>query len=105
MRQGLYDVRNRWWWNSKFGIIGNSIPIEFGDGGCAYHIAEFEAAARYGLLHFHLIGIDGVYVAGTDGHPEFHELRPPEDADVLKTVPKRGPGPEPDCVPESGGGT
>jgi acetolactate synthase-1/2/3 large subunit len=85
MRQGLHDVRNRWLWNSKFGIIGNSIPIAFGvmaaghhgrtiaimgDGGCAYHIAEFEAAARYGLPFTAIIGNDARW--GAEWHLQAH---------------------------------
>jgi len=34
--------------------------------------------------HFHSLVLDGVYVAGTDGEPEFHSLPAPEDADVLR---------------------
>jgi hypothetical protein len=34
--------------------------------------------------HFHCIGMDGVYIAGDDGHPQFHELPAPEDEDVLR---------------------
>jgi acetolactate synthase-1/2/3 large subunit len=85
MRQGLHDVRNRWLWNSKFGIIGNSIPMAFGvmaaghrgrtialmgDGGCAYHIAEFEAAARYGLPFTAIIGNDARW--GAEWHLQAH---------------------------------
>ena len=41
--------------------------------------------------HFHSLVIHGVYAADENGQPEFHELPPPEDADVV-----RGP-----CCPES----
>src|SRR5215475_7461719 len=34
--------------------------------------------------HFHTIAIDGVYAAGDNGHPEFHPLPAPDDADVLR---------------------
>ena len=34
--------------------------------------------------HFHCIGLDGVYAAGSDGRPEFHQLPAPEDDDVLR---------------------
>ena len=34
--------------------------------------------------HFHSLVIDGVYAAGENGHPEFHHLPAPEDADVLR---------------------
>src|SRR2546425_12186387 len=35
-------------------------------------------------LHFHCLVTDGVYAAGEDGRPEFHELPLPEDEDVLR---------------------
>ena len=34
--------------------------------------------------HFHCLCIDGVYAAGSDGRPEFHQLPAPEDEDVLR---------------------
>jgi hypothetical protein len=37
-------------------------------------------------VHFHSVVFDGVYAANGAGHPEFHELPPPDDADVLATV-------------------
>jgi acetolactate synthase-1/2/3 large subunit len=73
MREGLRDLPNRWVWNSKFGIIGNAIPMALGmaaaghggriiaimgDGGAAYHLAEFETAARYKLPFVAVIGND-----------------------------------------------
>src|SRR5262249_15130802 len=30
IRFGLRDIPNRWLWNSKFGIIGNSLPMALG---------------------------------------------------------------------------
>src|SRR5438128_5971491 len=35
-------------------------------------------------VHFHCLVIDGVYAAGNDGRPEFHQLPAPEDEDVLR---------------------
>src|SRR5438093_11021303 len=32
--------------------------------------------------HFHCLCIDGVYAAGSDGRPEFHQLPAPEDEDA-----------------------
>ncbi len=73
MRLGFRDVNNRWLWNSKFGIIGNSIPMALGvsafghsgrtiaimgDGGAGYHLMEFETAARYGFPFIAVIGND-----------------------------------------------
>jgi len=34
--------------------------------------------------HFHSLVIDGVYAAGEDGRPEFHQLPAPEDEDILR---------------------
>ncbi len=34
--------------------------------------------------HFHCLVIDGVYAAGEDGRPEFHQLPAPEDEEVLR---------------------
>ncbi len=35
-------------------------------------------------VHFHSMVIDGVYAADASGRPEFHQLPPPEDQDVLR---------------------
>ena len=55
--------------------------------------------------HFHSLVIQGVYAADENGQPEFHELPPPEDADVVRVaalvaqrveslLKRRGLGPE-----------
>jgi len=36
--------------------------------------------------HFHSLVIHGVYAADENGQPEFHELPPPEDADVVRVA-------------------
>ena len=36
--------------------------------------------------HFHSLVIQGVYAADENGQPEFHELPPPEDADVVRVA-------------------
>jgi hypothetical protein len=36
--------------------------------------------------HFHSLVLDGVYAADANGQPEFHELPPPEDADVVRVA-------------------
>jgi acetolactate synthase I/II/III large subunit len=78
IRQGLSDIPNRWLWNSKFGIIGNSLPMALGaacsghagrtlaimgDGGAGYHLLEFETAARYGSPFVAIIGNDARWAA------------------------------------------
>jgi hypothetical protein len=52
--------------------------------GAATFVQRFNSAHALNV-HFH-IGFDGVYAAGPDGAPEFHELPPPQDAEVLQTV-------------------
>jgi hypothetical protein len=37
-------------------------------------------------VHFYMAALDGVYFAGADGRPEFHEVSPPEDEDVLQVT-------------------
>jgi acetolactate synthase-1/2/3 large subunit len=78
IRSGLRDLKNRWMWNSKFGLIGNSIPMALGvsatghpgrtiavmgDGGAGYHLLEFETAARYGIPFVAIIGNDARWSA------------------------------------------
>jgi acetolactate synthase-1/2/3 large subunit len=77
-RLGLRGTENRWLWNSKFGLIGNSIPMALGvsvhghpgrtiaimgDGGAGYHLLEFETAARYGIPIVAIIGNDAQWSA------------------------------------------
>ena len=33
-----------------------------------------------------IVVLEGVYAAGSDGLPQFHELPPPEDADVVRVT-------------------
>ena len=53
--------------------------------GAVTFVQRFNSALGLNI-HFHLIGLDGVYAAGPDGAPQFHELPSPEDADVLQAV-------------------
>jgi hypothetical protein len=36
--------------------------------------------------HFHSVVIDGVYAADPNGRPELHDLRPPEETEVLRVA-------------------
>ncbi len=53
--------------------------------GAVTFVQRFGSAANLNV-HFHAIVIDGVYAANPDGDPEFHELPPPEDEDVLRAT-------------------
>ena len=53
--------------------------------GAATFIQRFNDALNV-APHFHSILIDGVYAADEAGKPDFYELPPPEDADVLWVV-------------------
>jgi hypothetical protein len=57
-------------------------------------------------LHFHMLALDGVDAADEDGHPRFHLLAAPEDAEVVQIacriaqrmealLERRGLGPDP----------
>lgn len=78
VRLGMRGTGNRWLWNSKFGLIGNSIPMAIGvslqghggrtialmgDGGAGYHLPEFETAARYHIPFVAIIGNDAQWSA------------------------------------------
>jgi len=58
-------------------------------------------------LHFHMLALDGVYAADDGGHPRFHALDAPDDADVVavahriarrtaQLLERRGLGPDAD---------
>jgi len=53
--------------------------------GAVTFVQRFNSALGLNV-HFHLIGLDGVYAAGPDAAPEFHELPAPEDQEVLEAV-------------------
>jgi hypothetical protein len=53
--------------------------------GAVTFVQRFGSAVNL-HVHFHAIVLDGVYAAGPDGRPEFHELPPPEDAEVLQVT-------------------
>jgi hypothetical protein len=35
-------------------------------------------------VHFHVLGLDGVFAPGADGTLRFHRVSPPSDADVAR---------------------
>jgi hypothetical protein len=59
-----------------------SLGLKQSQCGAVTFVQRFGSSANL-HVHFHAIVIDGVYAAGPEGRPEFHELLPPEDADGL----------------------
>jgi hypothetical protein len=53
--------------------------------GAVTFVQRFNSALGLNV-HFHAAVLDGVYAANADGNPEFHELPPPEDAEVQHIV-------------------
>ena len=53
--------------------------------GAVTFVQRFGSAVNL-HAHFHAIVLDGIYAAGPDGRPEFHELPPPEDAEILQVT-------------------
>jgi acetolactate synthase-1/2/3 large subunit len=95
IRFGLKHISNRWLWNSKFGLIGNSIPMALGvsthghsgrtiaimgDGGAGYHLLEFETAARYGIPFVAIIGNDARW--GAEWHLQASRYGPERTFDT-----------------------
>ena len=37
-------------------------------------------------VHYHVLGLDGVFAPGADGTLRFHRLPPPTDADITRLV-------------------
>jgi acetolactate synthase-1/2/3 large subunit len=95
IRFGLKHIQNRWLWNSKFGLIGNSIPMALGvsthghpgrtiaimgDGGAGYHLMEFETAARCGIPFVAIIGNDARW--GAEWHLQASRYGPERTFDT-----------------------
>jgi ribosomal protein S27E len=53
--------------------------------GAVTFVQRFNSALGLNV-HFHSIVFDGVYSATADGPPEFHELPPPENSEVLQVT-------------------
>jgi len=61
------------------------IGLESSQCGAVTFVQRFGDALRL-APHYHSLVIDGVYAAGADGQPEFHELPAPEDAEVVEVA-------------------
>src|SRR5206468_9522493 len=61
------------------------LGLESSQCGAVTFVQRFGDALRL-APHFHSMVIDGVYAAGADGQPEFHELPAPEDAEVVEVA-------------------
>lgn len=59
-----------------------SLTLQHTQCGAVTFVQRFNSALGLNV-HFHAIVFDGVYSAATDGRPEFFELPPPDDAEVL----------------------
>src|SRR6059036_797783 len=57
--------------------------IERSQCGAVTFIQRFGGSLNANL-HFHTLALDGVYVAGSSGSPEFHPLPAPEDNQVIE---------------------
>src|SRR5437867_3439712 len=53
--------------------------------GAVTFVQRFNSALGLNV-HFHMVALDGVYSSTADGRPEFHELPPPEDEEVLQVT-------------------
>ena len=64
---------------------GKSLGLNRTQCGAVTFVQRFNSGLGLNL-HFHMAAIDGVYAAGSEGQPEFHELPPPQDAEVLQVA-------------------
>jgi hypothetical protein len=64
---------------------GERFGLKKAQCGAVTFVQRFNSALGLNV-HFHSVAFDGVYASGGDGVPEFYELPPPEDADVVETV-------------------
>ena len=59
--------------------------ITTGRGGTVTVVQRFGSGLELNV-HFHTLGLDGVFASGADGTLRFHRLPPPSDADVARLV-------------------
>ena len=64
---------------------GESLGLKQSQCGAVTFVQRFGSAANLNV-HFHAIVLNGVYAADPEGRPRFHELLPPEDAEVLQVT-------------------
>jgi Putative transposase/Transposase zinc-binding domain len=62
-----------------------SLGLKSSQCGAVTFVQRFGDALNCNL-HFHVLLLDGVYAAGADGSPEFHELPDLEDSAVLRVA-------------------
>ena len=60
-----------------------SLGIGASQCGAVTFVQRFGSALNLNI-HFHMLALDGVYVSGTDGYPEFHALTAPENEEVIR---------------------
>ena len=57
--------------------------LSAGQCGGVTFVQRFGSALNLNV-HFHMLALDGLYVEGAGGGPEFHQLPAPEDAEVVR---------------------
>ena len=69
------------WYRRRGGRAG----VPDGQSGAVTVVQRFGSGLELNV-HFHALGLDGVFASGADGTLRFHRLPPPSDADVARLV-------------------
>ena len=64
---------------------GRRAGVPDGQSGTVTVVQRFGSGLELNV-HYHLLGLDGVFAPGPDGTLRFHRLPPPSDADVARLV-------------------
>jgi len=64
---------------------GRRAGVPDGQSGTVTVVQRFGSGLELNV-HFHALGLDGVFAPGADGTLRFHRLPPPSDADVARLV-------------------
>src|SRR5262249_41283997 len=59
--------------------------VAYGQGGTVPAVQRFGSGLELNV-HYHVLGLDGVFAPGADGTLRFHRLPPPTDADIARLV-------------------
>ena len=66
-------------------VLGRRAGVPDGQSGTVTVVQRFGSGLELNV-HFHALGLDGVFAPGADGTLRFHRLPPPSDADVARLV-------------------